>query len=289
MGGAFVAVADDPSATHWNPAGLILGQPAGMTIGFHRFQIGNPDAPPLPGPSRRSSSLTSLGTWPIGVSYGRFRTFKLVAGANGETVATSFENSVYAATLLHSIIQGLTVGTTVKYLRGGSIAGLVEGATTGDALDVIADRDIVTNGSYDLDVGVMADFQQLRVGLNWKNLRSPSFGEIEGPANTLPRQARLGLAILPATGLTLAMDVDLDTVALADGPRRMLAVGGEGRLGQRVAVRTGMRWNLEGAGQRVGAIGGSVMIRGGFWLDGHYSQGQTRDDQEYGVAARAGF
>ena len=53
MGGAFVAVADDATAVHWNPAGLVTGPAAGMTIGWGWFQIGNQDAVPLPGPARR--------------------------------------------------------------------------------------------------------------------------------------------------------------------------------------------------------------------------------------------
>ncbi|MEO6223141.1 MAG: hypothetical protein ABIP90_07805, partial [Vicinamibacterales bacterium] len=41
MGGAFVAVADDPSAVFWNPAGLASGQPAGATIEWVRFRFGD--------------------------------------------------------------------------------------------------------------------------------------------------------------------------------------------------------------------------------------------------------
>src|SRR5690606_19083737 len=63
MGGAFVAVADDATAVHWSPAGLVAGQPAGATIGWHRFGVGKADALPSPGQSRGQSSLTSLGTW----------------------------------------------------------------------------------------------------------------------------------------------------------------------------------------------------------------------------------
>lgn len=289
MGGAFVAVADDASASHWNPAGLALGQPAGMTIGWHRFQVGNPEAAPGPGFARRSATLTSLGTWPLGVSYGKFRTSSLSSGPEDKVVATTLENSLYAATVLHTVTDGLVVGATLKYLRGGVVEMVADEATAGDALERVAEQDADTQGAFDLDLGVMADFRKVRMGLTWKNLRTPSFADNETSANTLPRQARLGLAILPTDGLTLAMDLDLDTVALPDGPRRMLALGGEGRLARRLAVRSGIRWSLEGDRRRVGAVGGSVMFRAGLWLDGHYSQGPTRDDREFGAALRAGF
>src|SRR5580765_7321711 len=70
MAGAFVAVADDSSSVFWNPAGLASGQPAGMSVGWIDFRIGDPHAPPLPGADHRKSKFVSLGTWPVGVSYG---------------------------------------------------------------------------------------------------------------------------------------------------------------------------------------------------------------------------
>ena len=82
----------------------------------------------------------------------------------------------------------------------------------------------------------MADLRRARVGLLVRNIREASFGNEADGAVTLRRQSRLGLAILPSSGLTLAMDLDLDTVDLRDGPRRMIAFGGEQRLG-RWAVR----------------------------------------------------
>ncbi len=63
MGGAFVAVADDATAVHWNPAGLVHGAALGMTIEWDRFQFGNQKAPPAPGPGvSTTTSFTSLGT-----------------------------------------------------------------------------------------------------------------------------------------------------------------------------------------------------------------------------------
>src|SRR5687768_8543679 len=84
MGGAFVAVADDATAVHWNPAGLVSGPAAGMTIGWHRFQFGNHKDEVRPGPVRRRANLTSLGTWPLGLAYGRFETSRLIEGPDGE-------------------------------------------------------------------------------------------------------------------------------------------------------------------------------------------------------------
>ena len=84
------------------------------------------------------------------------------------------------------------------------------------------------------------------------------------------------------------MDVDLDTVDLRDGLRRMIAAGGEGRLGSRVAVRGGVRWDVEGDHQPVTAVGLSVSLRARFWLEGYYSRGQRDEDRGFGMRFRAG-
>jgi hypothetical protein len=289
MGGAFVAVADDATAVHWNPAGLVAGPAAGMTIGWHRFQIGNPDSALQAGPARRRATLTSLGTWPLGLAYGRFETSRLIEDADGMVVAETLQTSQYSATILQSATTALVIGSTLKYVRGHAAQVPVSGATVGDGLSRAGDLEAPRHGRFDLDMGVMANLAPLRIGLTWKNLRSPSFGEIRRPENTLPRQARLGVAILPSNGLTLAMDLDLNTVDLRDGLRRMFAIGGEGRVGRRLLVRAGGRADLEGAREPVGAVGLSVGLRTGVWLDAHYAQGRHDEQREFGAALRAGF
>jgi hypothetical protein len=83
------------------------------------------------------------------------------------------------------------------------------------------------------------------------------------------------------------MDVDLNTVDLRDGLRRMIAFGGEGHLGARLVVRTGVRWNLEGDRRPVTAVGASVALQPRLWIDGHFSQGQSAQDRGLGIALRA--
>ena len=106
----------------------------------------------------------------------------------------------------------------------------------------------------------------------------------------LRRQSRAGLAILPTDGLTLAMDLDLDTVDLRGGLRRMIAFGGERRLGVKVAVRGGVRWNLAASGPRqlIPTAGASVRVRSGLWLEGFYSQGRFDGERGFGFGLRAG-
>jgi hypothetical protein len=84
------------------------------------------------------------------------------------------------------------------------------------------------------------------------------------------------------------MDVDLDTVDLRGGLRRMIAFGAESVLGQRAAVRGGVRWNLEGQRRPVTAVGASLALRPSWWLDSYFSYGQSEEDRGFGIALRTG-
>jgi hypothetical protein len=222
------------------------------------------------------------------LSYGKFDESALVpASILGRPQAATFEASEFGATFVQSLVQGLVAGTTVKYVRGSVATGPVDATTTGDALKAAVKREAPVDGRWDLDLGTMVDMGKLRVGLLVRNLTRPTFGDMAGTSVTLDRQSRLGVAFFPTTGLTLAMDLDLDTVDLRDGPRRMWAIGGEQRLG-RIAVRAGTRWNREIGGRAVAAVGGSVLIRPSMWLDAHYSEGHLDSDHGFGIALRVG-
>jgi hypothetical protein len=165
----------------------------------------------------------------------------------------------------------------------------IEGASAEDALEQAAKLEGHSSGRLDLDIGAMADMGKVRVGLAVRNLRESRFVDSAGFATVLHREARMGLAVLPSTGLTLAIDLDLDTVDLRDGPRRILALGVEDKIGRRWALRSGMRWSLKGPPRRVTAVGASVALRPSFWLDSHYTHGGIDADRGLGFALRAGF
>jgi hypothetical protein len=287
MGGAFVAVADDASAVWWNPAGLLGGSPFGATIEWDRFQIGNRDEAPIPGTLQRSSRFGSLGTWPLGLSYGRTKTTLIADDAAAGLRVQSLQTSYYGVTFLQTLLEGLVIGSTLKYVRGTAISGPIDGATIGEVLDRGADLEADARSAFDLDLGLMADLHRLRVGWTIRNLREPEFTSAAGIAMKVERLSRVGISVLPSDGLTLAMDVDLDTADLPEGLRRMIALGGESRLGQRAAVRAGVRWSLEGPRMPVTSAGASVAISG-MWLDGFYSYGRGGEDRGFGIALRAG-
>ena len=279
MGGAFVGVADDATAGYWNPAGLVGGPAAGMTVGWVDFGTGDRRGPAAAGQS---------GTWPVGLSYGRYQDTEIISAPDGTLRVEGLAVSQLGATVLQSIAQGLVVGSTIKHVRGRAISAPIEGLTGGDALERAARAEGDSSSHLDLDLGAMADMGRVRLGVTMRNLREPSFTDMAGSAIKLQRQTRMGLAVLPANGLTLAVDVDLDTVDLRDGPRRMLAVGGEDRFGHRWALRGGMRWDLEGVRRPVGTVGASLAFGRSLWLDGHYTYGRLDADRGFGVALRAG-
>jgi hypothetical protein len=289
MGGAFVAVADDATAVYWNPAGLASGGPAGVTAGLARFQSGDQQAAPAAGALRQSSTLTSLGTWPVGLSFGSFSSSRLTTDTSGRLGVDVLKTRQYGATLLQSVLPHVVVGSTLKLERGTAYRAIPSGATIADVLQGASDIPSRTETAFDLDLGALLDLNQLRVGWTTKNLRSPSFGESDDSAMRPIRQSRIGLAFLPVSGLTLALDVDLNTVDLRGDLRRLLALGGEVRLSARLQARSGIRWSLDGRRRPVAAAGLSVAVRPGLWLDGHYAQGHDDEDREFGVALRAGL
>lgn len=287
MGGAFVAVADDGTAAFWNPAGVALGQRGNVTIEWVRFQTGNQNEPPAPGPTKRDTTFATLGSRNINLSYVTLQGADIVQTPTG-TVAETLKTTQYGATLLQSLGRGLIVGSTLKLVRGFAAATPALGPAGSNALSHAFSLQGQTVTRFDFDIGAMVDLKTVRLGLTAKNLEEPSFPGPAGMSFTLKRQVRAGLAVLPARGLILALDADLDTVDLRGGLRRMIAFGGEQKLGQRVAVRGGLRWSVTGDRQLVGSGGFSVALKPGAWIDGHYTRGDLDGDRGFGIALRIG-
>lgn len=287
MGGAFTAVANDGSAAFWNPAGIALAPHGGVTIEWAGFQTGNQDAPPAPGPTTRSATFATFGSQNFNLSYATLHGADLIATTSG-TVAETLQTTQYGATVLQSLAKGVIVGTTLKLVRGFAASTTSLGSTGSNALSQAEQLQGPTVTHFDFDVGLMVDLKKVRIGLSGKNLDEPSFPEPGGTPFTLRRQVRGGVAVLPTSGLTLAMDVDLDTVDLRDGLRRMIALGGEDRLGSHFAIRGGVRWSVTGDRQLAGSFGLSVALKPGAWIDGHYTQGDLDGDRGFGIGFRAG-
>ena len=298
MGGAFVAVASDSSATWWNPAGLAAGPFLDLAVARGMTErVGE-----LPA-RRDTASGFSLGTPPVGFSYYRLRITDTQPldpvgtdpGSQGRLVR-SLAASQLGVTLVHTIVQGVHAGATLKYLRGTLRAA--PGNPLSEPSELLDDGDELEGGdaesAFDLDLGLMADAGPVRLGLLIKNATEPEFEDSSSTSLTFDRQVRLGLAIDAEKGggipLTVAVDADLRTIPTTSGDRRNLAFGVEQWLGgRRVAIRGGGRFNLRGAKERAATAGASVNVRPGLFLDGYLVRGGSTDDRGWGVASRVSF
>jgi hypothetical protein len=299
MGGAFVGVADDASAVYWNPGGLASG--AYFSLVLDRTSGESvPDGDPRGG--SHSGWLLALSAPAIGLSYYRLReniavpvtAGVLVGSADSAAEAMRLESLVThhaGATLVQSIVGGVSVGATVKLVRG---IAAVETFLDADAEDLLGERDMIGEASnrFDADVGVLASAGVLRAGLTVRNLVEPAFESPGGTELKLERQARAGVSLLLTGRWLAAADVDLTEQRGAFGDVRSVAVGVEGGLATRVFARAGFRFNAAGGDtsrQPVATFGGSYAAMGSLLVDAQVTVGSDKGSPGWGVAGRVVF
>ncbi|HEY6361815.1 MAG TPA: conjugal transfer protein TraF [Vicinamibacterales bacterium] len=304
MGGAFVAVANDSSATWWNPAGLADGPFLDTALARATTEV----TEELPA-RRDQATWFALGTPPFGFSYYRLkitdiRPFDPTGAGDADredrgagVPVQSLAVRQFGATLLQTLLPGIHVGTTLKYVRGTlrtTEVAAAEAATLppSELLDLGEDLEGgEADDHFDLDVGALVVTGPLRLGIVGRNMTEPEFGE---GAFTLPRQVRAGaafdLARTSGTPLTVAVDLDVTRYETASGDRRVVAVGGEQWLfTRRLGIRAGARFNTVGVEDQAGTAGLSVSPRSGFYIDGHVVRGGSSGDRGWGVATRVSF
>jgi hypothetical protein len=308
MGGAFVAVASDSSATWWNPAGLAPGPFFDMALSRAAVEVSptsrsTVDTLAQTAAWRHHLSGFTLGTPPVGLSYYRFRltdiqrfdpTESTPAGREDRRAGVpvrSLAANQLGVTLVQTVIPGVHAGATVKYVRGTAAARYADASTLPSELlelgEALEGDD--TDGRLDLDLGVLATAGVVRLGARVRNLLEPSVGPVR-----LERQVRVGVAVDAEAGggipLTIALDADVDAYQTAAGARRVVAIGAERWLSdRRVGLRAGGRINTTGARERSATAGASVALRPGLYVEGHMVRGGSADERGWGVAARVSF
>ena len=296
MGGAFVAVASDASATWWNPAGLGPGPFLDLTVA--RTLTERPTGDDA---WRAGASWVALATPPLGLSYYRFRITDIEGSGSTDADAPDREDSgagpsvrslsasQLGITVLRTIVPGVHTGTTLKYVRATSRAAPGVGSAAAELLDEGEALDGgEADGEFDLDLGIIAVAGALRLGAVARNVREPEFEGIR-----LPRQYRVGVAVDPeligGVPLTVAFDADVMRYEAAGGERKVVALGAEQWLfGKRLGVRAGGRLNTVGSRERSVTAGISVAPRAGLFLEGHVVRGDE-DEEGWGLAARVSF
>ncbi len=309
MGGAFVAVASDSSATWWNPAGLAAGPLVDIAWARNLFEV----TEGLPA-WRRKTSWLAFGTPALGLSYYRLRITDIQplsptehAGdgredERAEVPVRSLAVSQLGLTIVQTLMSGVHVGTTFKRLRGivrdgreDSLAPPSDLLAKGEALD---GGDVESR--FDVDIGIIGVSGPLRLGAVVRNVREPEFvlGGSTSDASSarirLPRQIRVGAAFAAdAAGgipLTVAFDADVRAYVTTSGERRMVAFGAEHWiLARRVGLRAGGRVNTRGARERIATVGFTVAAGAGLYLDGHAVRGGSEEERGWGLGARISY
>ncbi len=289
MSGAFVAIADDATASWWNPAGLATGSYLSAVV--ERGRTTEPVTPTVGGPAARTTSSTMALAFPaLGISYYRLRLSEIASPAttavsseyrqdqrNSGTRVRSVAISQFGTTAGQSLGNHLVIGTTLKLLRAGAVVVSPDGT---DLLDDADAADVARQTRADADVGVMANVGHVRLGLTVKNVFEPSFGDEGADPLTLGRQARVGLAVLSVPngslkGVTVAADADLTTTATAVGEVRHVATGVEAWLAKgRLGVRAGASVNTVGASRPAVSTGVSVALTPAFHVNASRTLGR---------------
>lgn len=298
MGGAFVAVADDATAVYWNPAGLASGPYASVVVDWQTHEARQTDDTSM-GAAAHGGSATFFGltTPPLGLAYYRLRSSEAGLPAlggsdgNGQAALRSLVTHHWAATLVQTVVEGLTVAASVKLVRGVAADGLAESDRAfGELVDEAARLGGRGKTRADVDVGVLAVVGPVRVGVVGRHLAAPAFETPAGRTLSLDRHVRAGVAVTPTDRMTFAFDADLLRTDSPAGERRMVAAGGETWwLDRRLALRAGLRANTLNEARPAGAAGISVALFGGFWVEAQVTRGGDDADRSWGLSARVGF
>jgi hypothetical protein len=317
MAGAFVGVADDATSVYWNPAGLGSGATFDLTFGQSlteqvrgRGQAASPQSAASGGPA----TFFGLAMPSFGLSYYRLRLSEVGVPANPTaggvpdrqdhrnqgTVLSSLTTDQIGVTLVQSLLDGLVVGATVRLVRG---VAAIEPVITEQPPETLLDEAGRLGGQAstkgDLDAGAMVNVSSFRLGVVARNLLEPRF-ETGSGALQAHRQVRFGAAVTPGLaaadrvaddhGFIIALDLDATRTPTAVGDRRFAAIGAERWwLRRRVGTRGGVRASTIGAPRPVGALGVSVGVLRGVFVESQICRGGQDADRGWSVSGRLTF
>jgi hypothetical protein len=270
MAGAFVAVADDATAAWWNPAGLATS-----------LSVADLSAEVTEGGGRG----VAFGFPSLGLSYYRLKINQIQPSGSTASPASGRQDNGAAGSGLPSGDAGLSqFGMTV----GQSIGQQLVVATTVKLVNARGDT------QADLDVGAMASFGMLRLGVTVRDVRSPTFGS-GGEAFELGRRARAGAAVMtPGRGslerLVFALDADLNSTRVGERDEQEVTGGVEAWWsGRRLGVRGGVGTNTAAGGGSFGALGVTVVPYPRVNIDGAVTRGSDSARDRWSLGLRLAF
>lgn len=298
MGGAFVAVADDASATYWNPAGLAFGNMFTAVIDRKVDRV--EEKTPADPSSHATGLILTLAMPVLGFTYYQLQSSTVTPlDLTAAPVANSRQPGSglvqldrlvthhTGVTLVQSLFRGVSLGTTLKAVHGTLSSVVVSDGDRKALLDRADDLPGEGETKFDADLGVMAGSGKVKMGLTVRNLTEPSFA-LSGSSDSfrLRRQFRGGVAVSFIDGWAAASDFDFTENGPASDPVRSLAFGVEGHVIPKAFVRSGFRLSTTGKARPSIAAGGSYKIWSALLLDGQFTWGAENADRGWGVAAR---
>ena len=308
MAGAFVAVADDATATWWNPAGLASGAYLDSLLEYSVMQYPEELRTPsgdVQGAMETRARGVALAFPAMGLSHYRLQISEIQPVGPIAPAGPGREDQEAPQVRLRSVVMnqfGMTVGQSIgSHLVIASTLKLVRASVASGeaaAADVTFEpaRELEGDGGWhtDLDVGAMAMFGIVRMGVAVKNVRTPEFGP-DDDREEMARRARAGLAFSGRPGigidqLTVAVDADLTTATGPLGETRNMAGGVEAwMLNRRLGARAGVSTNRIGERQLRPSGGLSLAFRPGTYLEGQYTAGPDKASKGWGLDLRVTF
>ncbi len=308
MGGAFTAVADDATASWWNPAGMAGGAYFNALIEAGNYRQPNSERTDAGDPQAalRANTRSFAVAFPaLGLSYYRLRISEIQPGTSTGTAPPGRQEggatevrlrslvlNQFGASVAQSLGSHLVIGSTLKLVSAGA-ASQFRTAAAG-SLDAADDIDPPGDWEAGLDIGAMAMFGRARVGVMVRNVKEPEFGSgID--AFKLNRQARVGAAVSTGTrgvigSATLAVDGDLTTTTTVYGEQRLIATGGElWTTARTFGVRAGVSVNTIGTRRTAVSGGVSAALKKGVYVDGELTGGTDEGRHGWGFGLRVTF
>jgi long-subunit fatty acid transport protein len=187
MGEAFVGLADDVSASYWNPAGLAFQQGKQFTSMYSKWlpQFNLDDLYYLFGAYRQS--IEGLGTVGLNVTYINLGE-QIFTDESGPDPIGRFNSNEWAITLSYATLlsQNFGVGLNIKYIRS-NLSSKGAGAEQGDG----------QSNAFAVDLGVLKKnffINRLNFGVNISNL-GPKITYVDADqADPLPTNFKMGFA-----------------------------------------------------------------------------------------------
>lgn len=187
MGEAFVAIADDVSATYWNPAGLAFQEGKQFTSMYSKWlpQFNLDDLYYLYGAYRQS--FEGLGTIGMNVTYINLGE-QIITDETGPDPLGTFNSNEWALTFSYATLlsEDFGVGLNVRYIRS-NLSEVGAGAEKGDG----------QANAFSVDIGVLKKnlfIDRLNFGVNLSNLGDKITFVDASQADPLPTNMRVGFA-----------------------------------------------------------------------------------------------